>query len=90
MSVEHDSIADRRQRTDRCVPASAGPSLGLPARLLRRADLLMEYPWLTRNSFRHMKKLEDPPPFFRLGREEVIFEDEWMGWLQARSQQARS
>jgi hypothetical protein len=87
---EHKSVTERRLRADCCVPGSAGSSLGLPSRLLRRGDLLAEYPWLTRNSFRYMKKLEVPPPFFRLGREEVIFEDEWMGWLQARSEQARS
>lgn len=87
--VDRDSATQSRSRADRCVRGSSESIRGLPARLLRRGDLILEYPWLTRNSFRHMKKFDIPPPFFRLGREEVIFEDEWMGWLQARSERAR-
>jgi hypothetical protein len=56
---------------------------------LRRADLLELHPWLTVNSFRHLKKLDEPPPFFRLGREEVVFDDDWFEWLEARSERAR-
>ena len=74
-----------RSRSDRCEPASGASSLSVMPRLLRRADLLTEYPWLTSNSFRHLKKLTNPPAFFRLGREEVIFEDDWIDWLRSRA-----
>jgi hypothetical protein len=81
--------AGRRIGPDRCDQGRSVSEWSSLSRLLRRTDLIERHPWLTTSSFQHLKKSPSPPPFFRLGRLEVIFEDDWEAWLRSRGGRAK-
>ncbi len=84
-----ESRVQRSASPDRCVEARSVSEWSSLSKLLRRKDLIERHPWLTVSSFHHLKKSASPPPFFRLGRYEVIFEADWEAWLRSKGGQTK-
>ncbi len=79
-----ESRVQRSKSPDRCAEARSVSEWSSLSKLLRRRDLIERHPWLTVSSFQHLRKSASPPPFFRLGRYEVIFEADWEAWLRSK------